>query len=110
MWPRRVSPMRRGWGFRCLSSPAGTVTDGANSETLAWAAGLSAAMASVFGATHVALVGRIFAARRMVNADHVGKCRFGFKIASDRNVGKHGRFGSDKGERNERDAYGESCQ
>ena len=57
-----------------------------------------------------ALVGRIFAARRMVNADHAGKCRFGFKIASGRNVGKHGRFGSDKGERNERDAYGESCQ
>ena len=68
----------------------GGVTDhnGANFETLTWAAGILASTKSIaaFGTVHVPLFNPIVAAKQMVTADHIGHGRFGLNIVCGWNI------------------------
>mgnify|MGYP003667210295 CR=1 FL=1 len=64
--------------------------NGANFETLSWAAGILAATRNImaFGTVHVPLFNPIVAAKQMVTADHIGGGRFGLNIVCGWNVGE----------------------
>jgi alkanesulfonate monooxygenase SsuD/methylene tetrahydromethanopterin reductase-like flavin-dependent oxidoreductase (luciferase family) len=56
--------------------------NGANFETLTWAAGILAGTKNIaaFGTVHVPLYNPVVAAKQMVTADHIGQGRFGLNI------------------------------
>lgn len=64
--------------------------NGANFETLTWAAGILAATKNImaFGTVHVPLFNPIVAAKQMVTADQIGSGRFGLNIVCGWNVGE----------------------
>lgn len=64
--------------------------NGANFDTLSWAAGILAATKNImaFGTVHVPLFNPIVAAKQMVTADHIGGGRFGLNIVCGWNVGE----------------------
>ena len=64
--------------------------NGANFETLTWAAGILAATKHImaFGTVHVPLFNPIVAAKQMVTADQIGGGRFGLNIVCGWNLGE----------------------
>jgi alkanesulfonate monooxygenase SsuD/methylene tetrahydromethanopterin reductase-like flavin-dependent oxidoreductase (luciferase family) len=62
--------------------------NGANFETLTWAAGILASTRNItaFGTVHVPLYNPVVAAKQMVTVDHIGRGRFGLNIVCGWNV------------------------
>jgi len=89
----------------------GGVTDhnGANFETITWAAGILAATKNImaFGTVHVPLFNPIVAAKQMVTADQIGGGRFGLTIVCGWNVGEFNMVGVEMNEHEERYELGQ---
>lgn len=89
--------------------PTGDQSDynGANFETLTWAAGLGAvtSRSAIFATTHIPLIHPVFAAKQMTTIDHITNGRFGLNLVVGWNGREFGMFGRPPLQDSERYAF-----